>query len=192
MADIAVAATPRYVTVDDFRPMQRELVDEALALAGGDPLRRAWLLCCASATRYYDVEDNDEPFARESLTLARGSDDPEVRAVGLLTYHRWLTHDPAADVERLSLSRELVTICEQARLDSFTGRAYRTVLIDRLGVGELDAFDHDLDVFADFARSHGIPADVYWVNVFRATRSAHGRSLRRDGGSRRRGADDRA
>lgn len=169
LADAAIAATPRYVTVDEFNPAQRALVDEALTAVGQDTRRRVWLLCCASAGRYYE-EPGDEPYAVQALALARKSDDPEVRATGLLTYHRWLTHDPNAADERLALSRELLSLCQTARLDAFAGRAARTILIDLLGLGYLNDFDRELETLARFAARHRIPADIYWVSAFRATR----------------------
>ncbi len=49
LADAAIGSTPRYVTVYDFQPSQRALVDEALEHVGSDGRRLAWLLCCASA-----------------------------------------------------------------------------------------------------------------------------------------------
>jgi DNA-binding SARP family transcriptional activator len=169
LADAAIGSTPRYVTVYDFLPSQRELVDEALEHVGTDGRRLAWLLCCASAGRYYE-EPGDKPYAVRALALARESDDPEIRATGLLTYHRWLTHDPRALEERLELSRELLSICRTARLDALAGRAARTYLIDLMGVGRLDDFDRELDELADFAHRNRAPADIYWVSAFRATR----------------------
>ncbi|HEY3724428.1 MAG TPA: BTAD domain-containing putative transcriptional regulator, partial [Acidimicrobiia bacterium] len=168
-ADAAIGATPRYVTVYDFEPTQRALVDEALERVGTDRRRLAALLCCASAGRYYQ-EPGDKPYAIRALALARESDDPEIRATGLLTYHRYLTHDPSATEERLSLSRELLAICQAAGLDELTGRAARAVLIDLLGLGYLDDFDRELDVLSVYADEHGAPADIYWVSAFHATR----------------------
>jgi hypothetical protein len=168
-ADAAIGATPRYVTVYDFEPTQRALVDEALERVGTDRRRLAALLCCASAGRYYQ-EPGDKPYAIRALALARESDDPEIRATGLLTYHRYLTHDPSAAEERLSLSRELLAICQAAGLDELTGRAARAVLIDLLGLGYLDDFDRELDVLSVYADEHGAPADIYWVSAFHATR----------------------
>ena len=169
LADAAIAATPRYVLIDEFHPTQRALVDEALDCEGLDPRRLVWLLSCASAGRYYETPA-DRPYAIRALGLARSSDDPEVRATGLLTYHRWLTHDPASAPERLTLSRELLTLCQTEQLDEMAGRAARTFLIDSLGVGHLDDFDREMETLARYAAEHRAPADIYWVSAFRATR----------------------
>ena len=169
LADAAIGSTPRYVTVYDFLPSQRALVDEALEHVGSDGRRLAWLLCCASAGRYYE-EPGDKPYAVRALALARESDDPEIRATGLLTYHRWLTHDPRALDERLTFSRELLSICRTEHLDELAGRASRTYLIDLMGIGRLDDFDRELEALAEFAHSNRAPADIYWVSAFRATR----------------------
>ena len=171
LADIAIAATPRYVTIDEFHPVQRSLVDEALAgLADEDERRRAWLLSCAGASRYY-TDGSDEPFATQALTLARASNDPEAQAAGLLTYHRWLTHDAGAAVERLLLSRELRRLCEREHLDDLVGKACRELLVDLLTVGRHAEFDVELDRLAYLAATHAVPADQYWVSAFRATRA---------------------
>ena len=169
LADAAIAATPRYVLIDEYHPTQRALVDEALEAEGLDARRLVWLLNCAGASRYYETP-SDKPYAIRALALARSSDDPEIRAAGLLTYHRWLTHDPAAAAERLAMSRELLALCQTEQLDEFAGRASRTLLIDSLGLGYLEDFDREIQTLARYAAKHRVPADIYWVSAFRATR----------------------
>jgi DNA-binding SARP family transcriptional activator/tetratricopeptide (TPR) repeat protein len=168
LARIAVAATPRYVTLDDFTPTQVALVDEALTYDSHSPGALVALLASASAGRYYDADD--EPYAARAYELATASGEPEVRALGLLTYHRWLTHDPAAMLKRLSLSRQLHDICRANSLDHLVGRAARTLLIDLLGAGRLEEFDSELERFASRAQQQFVPADLYWAQAFRATR----------------------
>jgi DNA-binding SARP family transcriptional activator/tetratricopeptide (TPR) repeat protein len=168
LARIAVAATPRYVTLDDFTATQLALVDEALTYDSHSPGALVALLSSASAGRYYDA--GDEPYATRAYELASSSGEPEVRALGLLTYHRWLTHDPAAIVKRLSLSRQLHDICRANSLDHLVGRAGRTLLIDLLGAGRVEEFDPELERFAHRAQRQFVPADLYWAQAFRATR----------------------
>ncbi|MGZ4753488.1 MAG: BTAD domain-containing putative transcriptional regulator [Acidimicrobiia bacterium] len=169
-ADIAITATPRYITIDEFHPTHLAMVDEALDGVVTDARRRAWLLCCAGAARYYDDTD-DGPLARRAMSLARDSDDPEVQAAGLITYHRWLSHDAAMADERLELSRSLRELCEREQLHHLTGRACRALLVDLLGLGQLDDFDVELQRFSDVANAHAIPGDLYWVCALRATRA---------------------
>ena len=190
LADAAIGATPRYVTVYDFQPMQRALVDEALAHVGSDGRRLAWLLCCASAGRYYE-EPGDKPYAVRALALARESDDPEIRATGLLTYHRWLTHDPRAADERLALSRELLLICQTERLDALAGRASRTYLIDLLGLACLDDFDRELETLAEFADRNRAPGRHLLGERVPGDPPAHDRSVGRGRGARAGGPPDR-
>jgi DNA-binding SARP family transcriptional activator len=168
LADIAIAATPRYVTIDRFHPTQLALVDEALACDGPDERRLAWLLSCASAARYY--ESGDEPYAQQAHALARSSSDPEARVAGLLTYHRWLTHDPGAVLERVTLSHELLEVSRSNRLVPFIGRAHRTLLIDLAAAGHYDEFDAELVSYTDRAQRQHVPADIYWASAFRACR----------------------
>ena len=170
MADVAIAATPRYITLDDFHATLTALVDEALAVSTGDPRRQAWLLSSAGASRYYE-DRGEETYAKQALALARQWPDPEVQAAGLVTYHRWLTHDAAAAEDRLSLSREFKTLCREEALDRLVGGACRTLLVDLLEVGELDEFDRELEEFAQLADAHGLPSDIYWLSALRATRA---------------------
>jgi hypothetical protein len=170
LADVAIAATPRYISLDDFHATHTALVDDALAASVGDPRRQAWLLSSAGASHYYE-DRGDEMYAKQALALARQWPDPEVQAAGLVTYHRWLTHDAAAAADRLALSRELRTLCREQRLDHLVGSACRTVLVDLLEVGVLDEFDDELGEFAGVAEAHGLPADLYWLNALRATRA---------------------
>jgi DNA-binding SARP family transcriptional activator len=170
MADVAIAATPRYIALDDFHATHTALVDDALAAAVADPRRQAWLLSSASASHYYE-DRGDEMYAKQALALARQWPDPEVQAAGLVTHHRWLTHDAAAASDRLALSRELKTLCREQRLDRLVGGACRNLLVDLLEVGRLDEFDDELDEFADLADKHGLPADLYWLSALRATRA---------------------
>lgn len=168
LARIAVAATPRYVTLDDFTATQVALVDEALTYDSHSPGALVALLSSASAGRYYDA--GDEPYATRAYELASSSGEPEVRALGLLTYHRWLTHDPAVMLKRLSLSRQLHDICRANSLGHLVGRAARTLLIDLLGAGRFEEFDSELERFASHAQRQFVPADLYWAQAFRATR----------------------
>jgi DNA-binding SARP family transcriptional activator len=170
MADVAIAATPRYITLDDFHATHTALVDEALAMSTGDPRREAWLLSSAGASRYYE-DRGDETYAKQALALARQWPDPEVQAAGLVTYHRWLTHDAAAVGDRLAMSRELRALCREAGLDRLVGGACRTLLVDLLEVGAFDEFDRELEEFAALADIHGLPSDLYWLSALRATRA---------------------
>ena len=169
LADVAIAATPRYISLDDFHDRHTALVDEALAASVGDPRREAWLLNSAGASRYYDARD-DEIYAKRALALARRWPDPEVQAAGLVTYRRWLTHDALTGAV-LALSRELQTLCRERGLDRLVGQACRSLLVDLLEVGELDEFDDEIDEFAVLADAYGLPADLYWLSALRATRA---------------------
>jgi DNA-binding SARP family transcriptional activator len=168
LADIAIAATPRYVTIDGFHPTQLALVDEALACEGRSERQLAWLLSGASAARYY--ESGDEPYARRAHALARCSTDPEARVAGLLTYHRWLTHDPGSVSERVALSRDLLQVSESNRLEPFIGRAHRTLLIDLMAAGQFDEFDDQIAEYTASAQRQRVPADMYWASAFAACR----------------------
>ena len=170
LADVAIAATPRYISLDDFHVTHTALVDEALAASVDDPRRQAWLLSSAGASHYYE-DRGDEMYAKQALALARQWPDPEVQAAGLVTYRRWLTHDAALANDRLALSRELKTLCREQRLRHLVGTACRDLLVDLMEVGELDEFDEELDDFATLADAHGLPADLYWLSALRATRA---------------------
>jgi len=168
LAEIAIAATPRYVTIDGFHPTQLALVDEALESEGRDERQLAWLLNCASAARYYD--SGDEPYAQRARTLARCSADPEARLAGILTYHRWLTHDPGSVAERVALSRELLEVSRANHLEPFVGRAHRTLLIDLMAAGRFDEFDAQIAVYTENAQRQRVPADIYWASALGASR----------------------
>jgi DNA-binding SARP family transcriptional activator len=170
LADVAIAATPRYIALDDFHETHTALVDEALAASVGDPRREAWLLNSAGASRYYE-DRGDEIYAKRALALARRWPDPEVQAAGLVTYRRWLTHDAVTGWDRLALSRELKTLCRERGLDRLVGQACRSLLVDLLEVGELGEFDDEFEEFATLADAHGLPSDLYWLSALRATRA---------------------
>lgn len=171
LADAAIAATPRFVSNDAFRPTQLALVDEALSTLGDDERRRVLLLSCAGAARYYDEGSSDQPASHLAFMLSRESRDPEVVAVGLVAHHRWLTHDEHAAVERLAVIRELRDLCEHEQLDNLRGHAYRALIVSLLGLGELDEFDQELEVYAHAATTLSVPTDLFWVAAFRATRA---------------------
>jgi DNA-binding SARP family transcriptional activator len=171
VADIAIAAAPRYITLDEFHTRHADLVDEALATSVSDPRRQAWLLSTAGASHYYEGNRGDEVYAKRAFALARRFSDPEVQAAGLVTYRRWLTHDAVRADERLALSRELMTLCREQRLDRIVGFACRGLLVDLMEAGRLDEFDEQLVEFAALADAHGMPADIYWLNALRATRA---------------------
>jgi hypothetical protein len=147
------------------------LLEEALTLDVRDQRRRAWLLCCAGAAHYYSDEENDERYAHEALALGRASEDPEVLLASLFAYHRWLTHDPTAVEQRLAMSREMCAVAERHQLQMLIGRAYRTLLVDLLGIGALQDFEVEHERFAELATRHGAPSDLYWVSALRATRA---------------------
>ncbi len=170
VADIAIAATPRYATVDSFLPIHRELLDDALAVEHDDPRRQAWLLCSTGAVRYYD-EPAEVRTATEGLALARRVPDPEVIAAALISLHRGLTRDPTSAEARLGLSRELVDLCDDEGLGALVGRARRTLLVDLLEAGDDQGFERELAEFTTVAAAQGVPADVYWASALRATRA---------------------
>jgi hypothetical protein len=170
LADVALAATSRYVTIDDFHAVQRGLIDEALE-GDIDDRRRVELLSNGAKLRYYDEGDADRLFAEEAIELASRTDDPEVRAIGMLAFHRSLTLDSAAAEERVVLSRELLSLCEDASLREQVGVAARELLVNLLSLGWFEQFDDELGHFDEIASTHDVPADRYWVSALRATRA---------------------
>ncbi len=170
LADVAIAATPRYVTIDAFHPEQRALVDQALEQPTDDR-RRVWLYSCAGASRYYDDGDADRPYAEQAIELASRTPDPEARAIGMRAYNRWLTHDPSTAEERVERSRELRTLCEKESLHDLVGVAARDLLANLLCVGWFDQFDEELIQLDRIAATYDVPADRYWASAMRATRS---------------------
>jgi len=88
----------------------------------------------------------------------------------LLTYHRWLTHDPSAAAARLALSLELRDLCVAEQLDALFGRVQRALLTDLMGLGRFDDFDAELQVFARSAETNRAPGDLYWASAHRAAR----------------------
>jgi tetratricopeptide (TPR) repeat protein len=168
-ADVAIAATSRYLTIDEFSAVQRELTDEALE-GVIDDRRRVELLSEGAKLRYYDGEA-DRPYAEQAIELASSTDDPEARAIGMLAYHRFLTKDPAAAEERAVLSRELLSLCEEESLHKQVGVAARELLVNLLCLGWFDQFDEELVHFDRIAAARDVPADKYWASVLRATRS---------------------
>jgi DNA-binding SARP family transcriptional activator/tetratricopeptide (TPR) repeat protein len=169
-ADVAIAATSRYLTIDEFSAVQRELTDEALE-GVIDDRRRVELLSEGAKLRYYDDGDADQPYAEAAIELASRSDDPWVRAIGMLAYHRFLTKDPGAAEERVVLCRDLLTLCEDESLHGLVGVAARELLADLLCVGWFEEFDAELTHFDAIAAAHDVPADKYWASALRATRS---------------------
>jgi DNA-binding SARP family transcriptional activator len=169
LADVAIAATSRYLVIDDFHSVQRGLIDEALE-GDIDERRRVQLLGNGAKLRYYD-EGAGRPYAEEAIELASSTDDAEVRAIGMLAFHRALTLDPAAAEERVVLGRELLSLCEEASLREQVGIAARELLVNLLCLGWFDEFDDELVHFDEIASTHQIPADRYWVSALRATRA---------------------
>ena len=170
LADIAIAATPRYATIDEFHGAHRELVDRALA-GSTDETRRARLYNCAGASRYYDDDEADRPYVMKALLLARESELPEVQASGLRAYHRWLTKDPTAAEERRAMCRELLDLYTREELHEQLGAASRDLLVSLLGLGRIEEFDRELQHLDEVAAAHDIPADRYWASALRATRA---------------------
>jgi hypothetical protein len=170
LADVAIAAAPRYVTIDAFHPAQRALVDRALAMPQDD-LRRVRLFNRASASRYYDEDEADAPFARLAIDLAATTSDPRARATGIAAYIRWLTHEPGAAEERARLCRELRQVCEASSNPEFVGSSTRDLLVNLLCLGCFDEFDEELARLDEICASHEVPADRYWARALRATRS---------------------
>jgi DNA-binding SARP family transcriptional activator/tetratricopeptide (TPR) repeat protein len=170
IADVAIAATARYLAIDAFHEELRALVDEALA-GELDDRRRVELLDCGAKVRYYDDGDADREFAEEAIELASRTDDLEVRAIGMRTFHRFLTKDPSAAEERVALSRELRALCAEAGLRELIGVAARELLVNLLCLGWWDEFDVELAAFDGIAAAYDQPADRYWVSALRATRS---------------------
>ena len=138
LADVAIAATSRYLTIDSFHDELRALIDEALE-GEIDDRRRVTLLDCAAKLRYYDEDDADRPYAEEAIEIASRTDDLEGRAIGMRTFHRFLTKDPSGAEERVMLSRELRSLCEEASLRELIGVAARRGAREPLVVGLVGA-----------------------------------------------------
>jgi DNA-binding SARP family transcriptional activator len=170
LADVAIAATSRYLAIDEFHAVQRSLIDEALD-GVIDERRQVELLSEGAKLRYYDEGDADRQYAEHAIELASSTDDPEVRAIGMLAYHRFLTKDPGAAEERVLLGRDLLTLCEEASLRALVGVAARELLVNLLCLGWFDQFDEELVHFDSIAATHDVPADKYWASALRATRS---------------------
>ena len=171
LAAAVVAATPPEAVLDPgYGSVLAELATEALSrLDAADPDRIPLLRSLAMAVAYFDPDAVDR-LAHEASVLAASSDDPEARASMLeIRYISKILHGNLAG--RLAVSREIRRHTDVHRLIRHAGTASRHLLVELLVNGALDEFDAELELMTRTAEDTSIPADLYWSNAFRATRS---------------------
>lgn len=171
LASAVIAATPPEAVLDaEYGATLAALANEVLAgLDTQDPGRISVLRSLAMAVAYFDPDAIDR-LAHEASVLADRSDDPEARSSMLeIRYISKILHGNLAG--RLAVSREIRRHTDAHRLIRHAGRASRHLLVELLINGALEEFDGELELMARTAEATLIPADLYWSNAFRATRS---------------------
>ena len=171
LAAAVVAATPPEAVLDPvYGAVLADLATEALAgLEPADGGRIPLLRSLVMAVAYFDPNAVDR-LAREANLLTVASDDPEAQSSMLeIRYISNILHGNLAG--RLAVSREIRRHTDAHRLLRHAGTASRHLLVELLVNGALDEFDAELELMIRTASETSIPADLYWSNAFRATRS---------------------
>ena len=171
LAAAVVAATPPEAVLDPvYGTVLADLATEALAgLDPADAGRIPLLQSLVLAVAYFDPNAVDQ-LAHEADVLATSSEDPEAQSTTLeIRYISNILHGDLAG--RLAVSREIRRHTDTHRLLRHAGTASRHLLVELLVNGALDEFDRELELMTRTAADTSIPADLYWSNAFRATRS---------------------
>jgi hypothetical protein len=119
---------------------------------------------------YVDAE-REAALAGEAHLIAEALADDDSRAEALLARHLWLTHEPSARRERLTMAQEAMELLGAGGAGSVKLRVGRELLTDLLQNGEVARFDLELARYERLAAEVSSPRDLYWSAVLRATQA---------------------
>jgi hypothetical protein len=149
------------------------LLEEALAaLDSGDSPLRARVLARLAYALYAQPDSTPRRTALcvEAEAMARRIDDPATLR-WVLNDYRWALWGPATIEQRLAFSNELVRLAgrlgdREMLLDEHAWR-----MVDLLELGDIAAFDAELDLYARLASQHPQPWFRWYAARFEAMRA---------------------
>ncbi len=163
----AGAIGARYGTLD-----QRlvDLLEEALqALGDADGVLRARLLAHL-ALAWYTSSERRLDRSREAVEVARRTGDPAALLAALYSRSISLEGFPKVD-ERLALAAEMVRVAEQAGAKEMALRGRFRYFRELLELGDLAAFDQQLEVYRRLAEELRQPVYLWLAPFYRACRA---------------------
>jgi hypothetical protein len=173
LADIALEADGPWADGSLLQPDALNLLEEALpGIDPADRKRMVRVLTGIACDLYYADHDREGRVAHEALAIARELDDTETLATALLSVRLWMTHNPEARAERLSIARDahdLASNCSAA--SRLRLGAHRALIHDLLENGQIAEFAAGLDSYEISARALGSPRDIYSSMALRATQT---------------------
>jgi DNA-binding SARP family transcriptional activator len=172
LADLAIAATGSWASGFDSGADTRTLLEEALRMLGeADPARRLRLLIRLATGLHYTDAEGQAVLAQEAHAIAEALSDDNARAEARLARHLWLTHEPAARQERLSLAQDAVELLGASGSSQLMLRVGRELLADLLENGDNPRFDREIVGYEQLAAEVSSPRDIYWSAVMRASQA---------------------
>jgi DNA-binding SARP family transcriptional activator len=169
-ADLAVAASGPWTSGLDDQAEARDLLENALVCLGDhDPARRLDLLTALASSIYFVDAEREGRLVEEALQLSTALADAARSSNAHLAQHLWLTHDPEARRDRLSITKRALELAIESRSPRLELRARRELLTDLLENAEADDFESALACYERLASERCSPRDIYWSMALRAT-----------------------
>jgi DNA-binding winged helix-turn-helix (wHTH) protein/tetratricopeptide (TPR) repeat protein len=147
------------------------LLGEALAAVGSvESSLRVRLLAAMDEALYFEDSPRGGPsLSREAIGMARRIGDADALVFALNRRHLVLRHPTGLD-ERLSISRELVSLTQRRRQPDLVFDAHGSQIHDALERGEIELVDRALEAFERLAGEHKIPKYLWYADLYRAMR----------------------
>jgi len=147
------------------------LLEEALQWLGdGDPSLQSRLLS-RLVTELSLARDSARvsTLSEHALAVARRTGDRGALSAAL-SARRWSLRTPESIGERQQISTEFLRLAASAGSDRLAIQGHQWHLMDLFELGDIDGADAALEVYSSLAQERRLPAELYWMWIYRAAR----------------------
>lgn len=148
------------------------LLEDALrALGENDSALRARVMARLARELYFSAASAErrDTLSQQAVAVARRVADSDALMAALQSRHLVLSRE---DVEgRLAIATEMIQLAEQADKKGWTLQGHEWRLTDLLELGDIQAVDMEIQIFAHLAEGLRQPVYLYFLTVFRVMRA---------------------
>jgi DNA-binding SARP family transcriptional activator len=148
-----------------------DLLDEALEAVGDqhEVLRSRLLARLLIELSFSSGRERLVALSDEAVAVARRTGDPAALSPALIARH-WSLWEPQNVAERLATSTELLSLAATAGDRKIELQGHRWRMMNLLEIGDVEGADAEIEAYAGLARERRLPAELWYVHLFRGLR----------------------